>query len=77
MIAGSDNPSIGPQPGGPLTLWHYHVWSFRSCLLRGLLVVGLPDESGSCERGVPTHRSPEMLHIWLVDHPLGPFSTSM
>lgn len=68
---------IGPQPGGPLTLWHYHVWSHKSCLLRGLLITGLPDEHGACERGIPTHRSPEMIHIWLVDHPLGPFSTSM
>ena len=41
------------------------------------LITGLPDQDGRCERGVPMHRSPEMLHIWLVDHPRGPFSTSM
>ncbi len=67
----------GPQIGGPLTIWHYHVWSYKNCLLRGLLLVGLPDKQGRCKRGVAMNRSPEMLHIWLVDHPRGPFSTSM
>jgi hypothetical protein len=42
-----------------------------------MLITGLPNAQGQCDRGVPTHRSPEMIHIWLVDHPLGPFSTSM
>jgi len=66
----------GPQLGGSLTRWHYHIWAAPNCLLRGLLSVGSPAE-GKCERGAPTHRSPEMLHVWLLEHPEGPFATSM
>jgi hypothetical protein len=67
----------GPQVGGPLTVWHWHVWNQTGCLLAGLLNVGIADEDGHCERGTPTHRSPEMLHVWLVDHRDGPFATNM
>ena len=68
----------GPQIGGPLTLWHYHVWRQTACLVGGMLPVGIPATDGRCPEGhVPTHRSPEMLHIWFVDHPLGPYATSM
>jgi hypothetical protein len=67
----------GPQIGGPLTLWHYHIWTEPACLLGGLLTVASPDEDGSCERGISSYRSPEMLHVWLVDHPGGPFATRM
>jgi hypothetical protein len=67
----------GPQIGGPLTLWHYHVWQQARCLLGGIYVVGLPAEGGLCAQGVPGHQSPEMLHVWLVDHPDGPFATGM
>jgi len=67
----------GPQFGGPLTVWHYHVWTQTMCLLRGLLSVGEADEDGRCVRGVPTHRSPEMIHVWFFDHPGGRYATSM
>lgn len=67
----------GPQLGGPLTVWHFHVWNRPTCMLRGLLGVGDPQEGSSCERGVSTHRSPEMLHVWFLDHPEGPFATGM
>lgn len=67
----------GPQVGGPRTVWHYHIWADKICLLNGLMVVGLPDEEGACTQGNPGHRSPEMMHIWLVDHPSGPFGTEM
>jgi hypothetical protein len=67
----------GPQPGGNLTIWHYHVWKRALCLLEGLISVGISDEAGSCKEGTPTHRSPEMMHVWLIDHPEGPFTTSM
>jgi len=71
----------GPQIGGPLTRWHFHVWAEPNCLARGLLSVATArrgvDGSGECERGVPMHRSPEMLHVWLLEHPEGPFSTTM
>ena len=67
----------GPQVGGPLTLWHYHVWSEPGCMVGGLFAVSKPDAQGRCARGWPSSRTPEMIHVWLVDHPEGPFSTKM
>ena len=69
------NEEKGPQPGGALTAWHYHPWQPQGrCLLKGLLPVGRPDASGQCAEGVLVMRSPEMMHVWFVDHPLGPFA---
>ncbi len=67
----------GLQIGGPLTLWHYHVWPQGSCLLRGMIPVGRPDADAKCSFGEFQHKSPEMLHVWLIDHPEGPFATNM
>ena len=77
----------GPQIGGPLTVWHYHLFSRAVCTLgmsrgrdrggQGLLPVAEADERGRCARGVPTYRGLEMLHVWLIRHPLGPFGTRM
>lgn len=67
----------GPQIGGPLTRWHYHVWASPNCLIAGLLSVASADPNGHCERGEPASRSPEMLHVWLMEHPRGSFATSM
>jgi hypothetical protein len=66
----------GPQIGGALTKWHYHVWSTPFCLKNGMMTVGVPDRNG-CSVGQPRQRSPEMIHVWLVDHPLGVFSGQM
>lgn len=67
----------GAQVGGPLTLWHYHAWIDPVCLLERRVVIGFSDRSGLCGNGVPMHRSPEMMHVWLVKNPGGPFATSM
>jgi hypothetical protein len=67
----------GPQIGGPLSVWHYHVWAPVQCLERRLLLVGTADAEGRCAVGAPMHRSPEMLHVWLIDRPKGPFTSSM
>ncbi|MBW2274369.1 MAG: hypothetical protein JRG96_13945 [Deltaproteobacteria bacterium] len=67
----------GPQFAGNDSLWHYHIWKRAKCLLHGLIAVGEADADGNCERGTVTHRSPEMLHVWLLDLPTGSFSTSM
>jgi len=77
MFLVEDPAASGPQIGGPLTLWHFHVWGRKKCLYEGLLVVGDADAEGRCAEGVPSHVSPEMLHVWFVDHPKGPFSTQM
>jgi len=65
----------GPQIGGPLTLWHYHVWFRAKCMRDGLLI--LRDAQKGCRNGEPSHRSPEMLHVWFLDHPDGRFATTM
>jgi len=77
----------GPQIGGPLTVWHYNLFSTAVCPLglarghnrrgKGLLRVAEVDERGRCARGIPTHRGREMLHVWLIRHPQGPFGTQM
>jgi hypothetical protein len=74
----ADTPTgWGAQIGGPLTVWHYHVWAPVQCLRERLLLVGTADESGHCVKGLPTHRSPEMVHVWFIDRPNGPFASSM
>ena len=65
----------GPQTGGPLTRWHYHIWFRSKCLRGGLLLTG--EGKNGCADGDPSHRSPEMLHVWFLDHPDGPFATAM
>jgi len=77
MFYVADPSHRGEQLGGPLTTWHFHVWSRPQCLLSGLLAVDVPNLAGECARGEPSVRSPEMLHVWLVDHPEGPFATRM
>jgi hypothetical protein len=67
----------GPQLGGASTRWHYHIWAEPNCLVDGLLSVASAGDDGRCERGTPEHRSPEMIHVWLLEHPEGPFATSM
>ena len=67
----------GPQIGGPLTVWHYHIFHHTTCLLKGLLAVARPGDGGVCAEGIPGQRSPEMLHVWLLGHPEGTFATNM
>jgi hypothetical protein len=66
----------GPQIGGPLTLWHYHIWKRKRCFIHDLITVAWA-KNDECEEGVGLHRSGEMMHVWLIDHPRGPFATSM
>jgi len=68
----------GPQIGGPLTVWHYHKWwEGPFCMLGGLLPIGNPDAKGECRRGTKHSTSPEMIHVWLIEHPEGRFATNM
>jgi hypothetical protein len=67
----------GPQFAGRLTIWHYHVWAKAQCVERDVIALDFAQRDGSCYRGEPRHRSPEMLHTWLIDHPRGAFATSM
>ena len=76
MFVPRSNTEEGPQIGGPLTRWHYHTWWKPICLVKGVLDTGQLTE-GKCETGSPSYRSPEMLHVWLLNHPEGPFATGM
>ena len=76
MFLANEPLARGPQTGGPLTVWHHHVFSRDYCFLRGLIPVGEP-ENGECARGIALQRSPEMIHVWLLDHPAGRFASQM
>lgn len=67
----------GPQPGGPLTVWHYHLASHPHCFRERLVMLGHPAQDGHCPQGVLASRTPEMLHVWFVEHPEGRFATRM
>ena len=76
MFLPQEPDARGPQLGGPLTVWHYHVWTRMKCFQDGLINLGYV-QRGVCPVGSPSHRSPEMLHVWLIDHPQGRFATTM
>jgi hypothetical protein len=68
-----------PDIGGTLTQWHIHN---NLCFTPEELVdghpqrrvMGLTSEDGTCARGERLPDAP-MLHVWIVDHPCGPFSS--
>jgi hypothetical protein len=62
----------GPRIGGPLTTWHAHD---NLCTASGR-VVATTNNTGSCARGTLS-KTPEMLHVWLVNNPNGVFSDDM
>lgn len=65
----------GPQIGGPLTVWHTHD---DLCIdVAREMVVGFVDADGGCPGGAINEETPEMLHVWIVDHPDGPFAHDM
>jgi hypothetical protein len=73
----------GPQIGGSLTLWHRHD---QLCIDRttGTIVAfahdgsgDANDKSGVCPRGSSNGSTPEMLHVWLIATPDGPFASDM
>lgn len=78
MYWAADPPAHGPQPGGPLTVWHFHEWSpDHWCGDAHGLPLATPLPGGGCPAGAPIGRSAEMLHVWSVRTPDGPFATSM
>ena len=65
----------GPDIGGPLTLWHSHSnLCFNS---KTNIIDSFTDGAGNCPVGSYNSGTPEMLHVWVVDNPSGPFSTDM
>ena len=65
---------VGPTPAGPLAQWHYHPYRYERCAVKGLWTVGKTDSDGKCAEGIPVTRTPEMFHVWFIDHPLGCFT---
>ena len=60
-----------PDVAGPLTVWHDHqnlCWDRSGLRLAGLLV------NGRCYPAGTLRPTPPMLHVWLADHPCGPFA---
>ena len=72
----ADGAAHGPQLGGPLTAWHFHRYEPRLCTVARSFPVGPVAADGSCPRGSPAQRSPEMLHVWFGDRD-DPFSERM
>lgn len=65
-------PSFGypiPDVGGSLTPWHNHG---DLCFGAGGMIVGTTAK-GSCPAGSSNLETPDMLHVWIVDHADGPF----
>ena len=60
----------GPQVGGSLTPWHAHD---DLCLdpTRGIAITQLP--GGGCPAGSAVGTTGEMMHVWALDYPGGPF----
>lgn len=58
-----------PDVAGDLTTWHDH----QNLCWDGVRVVGTTDATGSCARGAFRPTQP-MLHVWVIDHPCGPFA---
>jgi hypothetical protein len=60
-----------PAVAGELTVWHDHqnlCWDRSGLRLAGLYV------NGKCFPAGTLRPTPPMLHVWLADHPCGPFA---
>lgn len=69
----------GPQFAGPLSVWHYHNSPEPGCIYQMQMFASKQGPDGYyCEKGeLANYQSPEMIHVWFVDHPEGPFATTM
>jgi len=62
-----------PQPGGPITRWHAH----NICLTLLPPGFGIVSPFGSCPALSVSVTTPEMMHVWVVDSPAGPFAEGL
>jgi hypothetical protein len=60
----------GPQIGGSLTRWHAH----NICVTLLPPAFGLVSPFGTCPTGSVAITLPEMIHVWSVDYPGGPYA---
>jgi hypothetical protein len=63
----------GPEPGGPITRWHAH----NICLTALPPGFGIVSPFGSCPALSLSLTTPEMMHVWVVPNPGGPFAEGL
>ena len=62
-----------PEPGGPITRWHAH----NICLTLLPPGFGIVSPFGNCPALSVNLTTPEMMHVWVVDNPDGPFAEGL
>jgi hypothetical protein len=62
-----------PAPGGPLTRWHAH----NACVSLLPPGIALVDPFGGCPALSLSVTVPQMMHVWVVDNPGGPYAESV
>lgn len=73
----------GPEIGGALTVWHHHDnlcfdrTTHRIVAFAHDASSDTKEKSGTCPRGSSNGSTPEMLHVWLIANPGGPFNSDM
>lgn len=64
----------GPDVGGSLTRWHQHS---LACINGRLNVSGPHPTNHTCSAASTSQYSAQMLHVWVVPYPGGPFSDNL
>ena len=73
----------GPEIGGALTTWHHHdglcvdKQTNQVVAAQGNAFFDHQSWSRSCPPGTTKWDTPDMLHVWLIDNPNGPFDSDM
>jgi hypothetical protein len=62
-----------PQPGGPITGWHAH----NLCISPLPPGIGIVTPYGGCPAFAIAITVPEMMHVWTVDNPAGPYAEGL
>jgi hypothetical protein len=66
---------FGPDPGGPMTLWHQHE---NICITPIGFEFSLMTPFSGCPIGAIDISASPMLHVWIVDNPTGgPFAVDI
>jgi hypothetical protein len=63
----------GPEPGGSITRWHAH----NICLTLLPPGFGIVTPFGTCPALAVDATIAEMMHVWVVDNPAGPFAEGL
>jgi hypothetical protein len=67
-----DPPMVdGPLIGGALTSWHVHT---NLCVSADGLTAFNPGPNNTCQPGASIRPTAQMLHVWAVNYPGGPFA---